>query len=143
MVESAARSQSNKSGSRDALGRLIFYEAAFAILFGLFIVGIIVLADLGMLDILGFVNRIPYGDKAGHFILYGILTLLIDLALFRPRPDTSRRLLVFRVALILALLIGLEEFSQKYFPDRTFDRVDLAFSYLGVIFFSWVAMRKV
>lgn len=96
-----------------------------------------------MLDIIGFVNRIPYGYQAGHFILYGNLTLLIDLALFRSRPDTSRRLLVFRVALILALLIGLEEFSQKYFPDRTFDRVDLAFSYLGVIFFSSVALRKV
>lgn len=112
-----------------------------AILFTLFIVLIIVLADRGQLGLLGFLNRIPYGDKIGHFILYGILTLLIDLALFRSLPDPSRRLLVLRVALILALLIGLEEFSQQYFPNRSFDLVDLAFSYLGVIFFSWVALK--
>jgi len=113
-----------------------------AILFGLFIIGIIVFADLGMLDIVGFVNKIPYGDKAGHFILYGILILLIDLALIRSVPAPSRRLLVLRVALILALLIGLEEFSQRYFPNRSFDLVDLTFSYLGVIFFSWVALKN-
>jgi VanZ family protein len=112
-----------------------------AILFGLFIIGVIVFADLGMLDIIGFVNRIPYGDKAGHFILYGILTLLIDLALVHSVPAPGRRLLVFRVALILAILIGLEEFSQLYFPNRTFDLVDLTFSYLGVLFFSWVSIK--
>jgi len=114
----------------------------FAVFFGLFIVAIIILADKGMLGILGVINQIPYGDKAGHFILYGILTLLIDLALFSSLPDFNRRLIVFRVALILALLIGLEEFSQQYFPNRTFDLIDLTFSYLGVIFFSWITLRK-
>jgi VanZ family protein len=112
-----------------------------AVLFGVFVVGIIVLADLGLLGILRFVNQIPFGDKMGHFILYGILTLLIDLALIRPLPSPRRRLLVFRVALILALLIGLEEFSQQFFAKRTFDLIDLAFSYLGVIFFSWAALK--
>jgi hypothetical protein len=43
--------------------------------------------------------------------------------------------------LILAILIGLEEFSQKYDAYRTFDLVDLTFSYLGVLFFSWVAIK--
>jgi len=113
-----------------------------AILFGLLVIGIIVLADNDMLGIMGFINQIPYGDKAGHFILYGILTLLIDLAIIRSRQNLSRRLIVFRVALILALLIGLEEFSQQFFPSRTFDLVDLTFSYLGVVFFSWVALKR-
>ena len=111
-----------------------------AILFGLFIVGIIIFADLGELDIVGFVTRLPYGDKIGHFALYGILTLLIDLAIISPVPSPRRGLLVLQVALVLALVIGLEEFSQRYFPSRTFDLVDLAFSYLGVIFFSLVAL---
>jgi len=114
----------------------------YAILFGLFIFAIIVLANLGLLDILGFVNRIPYGDKAGHFILYGILTLLIDLSFFRSHQDVGRNLIVLRVALILALLIGLEEYSQRFFASRTSDWVDLLFSYLGVGLFSWVALRK-
>lgn len=112
-----------------------------AILFGLFIVVIIALANLGKLGILGFLNEIPFGDKAGHFILYGILTLLVDLALFRSRPDLSRRLLALRVALILSLLIGLEEFSQQFLSNRSFDLVDLAFSYLGVVFFSWAVLK--
>jgi len=112
-----------------------------AILFALFILLVIVLADMDGLGFLRFINRIPFGDKIGHFVLYGILTLLVDLALFCSLPLLNRRLLVLRVALILALLIGLEEFSQKYFPNRSFDLIDLAFSYLGVIFFSWVALR--
>ena len=112
-----------------------------AILFALFILLVIVLADMDGLGFLRFINKIPFGDKIGHFVLYGILTLLVDLALFRSLPLLNRRLLVLRVALILALLIGLEEFSQQYFPNRSFDLVDLAFSYLGVIFFSWLAIK--
>ncbi len=114
-----------------------------AILFALFIIFIIVLADAGVLShYLGFVYDFPYGDKAGHFILYGILTLLINLALFRAYPDQNRIRLVVRCGLTLALLIGLEEFSQKFFSSRTFDLVDLTFSYLGVAFFSGVAVKS-
>jgi VanZ family protein len=113
-----------------------------AILFSLLIILIIVLADMGALPhFLQVWNDLPYGDKAGHFILYGILTLLVDLALFRSRPNRSRELLTVTSGLILALLIGLEEFSQQYFADRTFSLMDLAASYLGVIFFSWLALR--
>ena len=113
-----------------------------AILFGIFIIGVIVLANLDMLHILGFINRIPYGDKFGHFILYGILTLLVNLAFIRSHSNISPSLIVLRAAFILALLIGLEEYSQQFFPSRTADWVDLVFSYLGVIFFSWLVLRK-
>ena len=104
-----------------------------AIFFTLFILLIIVLADAGLLaQYIGFVYEVPWGDKAGHFILYGILTLLLDLAIFKARPNQSRKLLAATCGLILALLIGFEEFSQQYFADRTFDLIDLLFSYLGV-----------
>jgi VanZ family protein len=66
---------------------------------------------------------------------------LVDLAFFRSLPLSSRRLIALRVALILSLIIGLEEFSQQFFPSRSFDLVDLAFSYIGVAFFSWAALR--
>ena len=111
------------------------------ILFALFIVAIIILADLGELGIFGVLNSIPYGDKAGHFILYGILTLLLDLTLIRSLPNRSPRRIIVSTALILALLIGLEEFSQQFFAKRSFDLLDLLFSYLGVIFFSWLAFK--
>jgi len=113
-----------------------------AILFTLFILLVILLADAGVLNqYVGFVYKIPFGDKAGHFILYGLLTLFLDLAFFRARPDLSRRRIAVQCGLILALLIGLEEISQLYFSSRTFDLVDLTFSYLGVLFFSWVASK--
>ena len=111
------------------------------ILFTLFIILIIVLADRGQLGILRLVNQIPFGDKAGHFILYGILVFLIDLSLFRSLPFRSPKLVVVTSGLILAILIGLEEFSQQFFASRTFSLRDLIASYLGVILFSWLALR--
>ena len=111
------------------------------ILFGLFIILIIVLADTGNLGILQLVNRIPLGDKVGHFTLYGILTLLINLTVFQSVPAQDRRRIAVISGLILALLIGLEEFSQQNFSSRTFSLSDLTASYLGVIFFSWLALR--
>jgi VanZ family protein len=112
-----------------------------AILFALFIILIIVLADSGKLGILGVLNQIPFGDKAGHFILYGILTLLINLSLFRSLPSHGRMQIILVSGLVLAVLIGLEEFSQQFFVGRSFDLADLTFSYLGVIFFSWLAVK--
>lgn len=111
------------------------------ILFTLFILFIIVLADTGNLGILKLVNRLPYGDKAGHFILYGILALLADLTLFRSFPLQSPKRIAVLSGLILALFIGLEEFSQQFFAERTFSYKDLIASYLGLIFFSWLALR--
>ncbi len=113
-----------------------------ALLFTLFILVIIVFADAGILShYVGFIYRIPWGDKAGHFILYGILTLLLNLAIFQSRPDQKRSLLAVKLGVALALLIGLEEFSQQFFSHRTFDLVDLTFSYLGVLCFSWIAVN--
>jgi VanZ family protein len=117
------------------------------ILFTLCLLLIIVLADLGRLGILTYINRVPYADKAGHFLLYGILALLIDLTLFRSLPrERSRRSSRMWIAVvsgsILALLIGLEEVSQRNFSTRTFSLADLGASYLGVIFFSWLAIKS-
>lgn len=110
------------------------------VLFTLFILLIIVLADMGRLGILHVLTAHNL-DKVGHFVLYGILTLLLDLTLIRALPTHNPRLVVVSIGLILAVAIGAEEFSQRYFPSRTFDLVDLAFSYLGVIFFSWLALK--
>jgi VanZ family protein len=111
------------------------------ILFVIFIVLIIVLADTGNLGILYFINRIPYADKVGHFALYGILALLIDLTLFRSLPARSRAWVAVTSGLILALLIGIEEFSQRNFSTRSFSLADLSASYLGLIVFSWLAVK--
>jgi len=110
------------------------------VLFSLFIIVIIVLADMGKLGILHILTAHNL-DKVGHFVLYGILTLLLDLTLIRALPNRSPKLVIVSIGLILAVLIGAEEFSQKLFPTRTFDLIDLTAGYLGVIFFSWLALR--
>jgi VanZ family protein len=111
------------------------------ILFTLFILLIIVLADTGNLGLFAFVYRIPYADKIGHFILYGILALLINLTLFRSVPNQNRMWIAVISGLLLIVLIGIEEFSQRNFSTRTFSLEDLSASYLGVIFFSWLAIK--
>ncbi len=112
------------------------------IFFALFIILIIVLADTGNLGILNRINRIPYADKVGHFILFGILALLIDLTLFRSLSSRSRTWVAVTSGLVLALLIGLEELSQRNFSTRTFSLADLGASYLGLFFFSWLAVKS-
>ena len=111
------------------------------ILFTLFIILVIVLADTGNLGILGLVYRIPYADKVGHFMLYGLLALLINLTLFRSVPAQRRVWVAVLSGLILAIFIGLEELSQRSFPNRTFSLEDLTASYLGVMVFSWLAIK--
>lgn len=86
-------------------------------------------------------NRLPFGDKAGHFLLYGILALLINLTIARSSNASSRKWIAVSSTLIFALLIGIEEFSQQYFFSRTFSLSDLSASYLGVLFFSWLAVK--
>ncbi len=111
-----------------------------AILYGLFIITIIILADLGDLGSLHFIYDVPYGDKLGHFILYGILALLVDLGLFQSFPNLDRGRVALISGLCLALLIGLEELSQIFFEKRNSDLLDLTAGYLGVTFFSWLAL---
>jgi hypothetical protein len=141
MVEGAPRSKSLKVLGGSQTRPSFLTMKYIAILFTLFIVLIIVLADAGRLSILAFINSIPYADKVGHFVLYGILTLLVDLTVLGGRLKTTPKLIVIQWGLILALLIGLEEFSQRYFQSRHSDIVDLTASYAGVIFFSWLALR--
>ena len=110
-------------------------------LFALFILLIIILADTGNLGIFRLIYRIPYADKAGHFLLYGILALLVDLTLLGSVRKQTHLWVAVTNGLILALFIGIEELSQRHFAARTFSLDDLSASYLGVIFFSWLAIR--
>ncbi len=111
------------------------------ILFAVFIIVVIVLANNGKLGSVHFIYDFRNGDKAGHFILFGILTFLLDLTFFQTFPHADRKRIAIMIGLILAFLIGLEEFSQKYFPGRTFSLFDLFASYAGVSFFSWLALK--
>ena len=112
-----------------------------AIIFTIFITIIIFLADTGHLGFVAPLYDFPYGDKVGHFILFGFLTFLIILTLFRSSRYTDPKRVAVYWALFLALLITVEEVSQIFIADRTFDVLDLSFSYLGTGMGTWLAWK--
>ncbi len=112
----------------------------WALLFGIAILGIVILADIGQLGRLGFLYGFRYGDKAGHFLLFGILNLLVNLAAFEQWPRVRRLTLALRVDAIQMALMAIEELSQMLFPQRTFSMLDVLAGYLGVAAFTGVAL---
>jgi VanZ family protein len=103
-----------------------------AALFFLFIVVIVILADTGNLPHpVNAIYRIPYGDKFGHFILFGLLNFFVTRAALSSLSSHRPIRVALSVGLTLALLIALEEWSQKLFPVRTFELLDLFASCLG------------
>lgn len=115
---------------------------SISVVFLVFIVTVIILADHG--NIPPFIRSIydfQYGDKLGHFILYGLLTFFITRTFLTALPSKPRGWVTLSTGLILALLIGVEEYSQKYFSHRTFDLIDLLASYLGLIVGGWAAFN--
>ena len=113
-----------------------------ALFFTILIVEIVILADMGGLPhFLNVLDDIPYGDKAGHFILFGLLEFLIARAIFSALPSRPPIRIAWTVGLILALMIGLEEYSQNYFSERSADWVDLTASYLGVFVGGYAALK--
>lgn len=100
-----------------------------AAVFTLFIIVIVVLADQGRLP--GFVTVLisfPNGDKLGHFLLMGGLSLLVNLAL--PAGAHRRHILALW---LVALLVAVEEVSQSWFGTRHPDLVDLLASLAGIL----------
>ena len=107
--------------------------------FFFFILWIIYLANTGTGSIFfDFVNTIPFGDKLGHFLLFGSLTFIGIIALkFRFFYLVNIKI-YYGVAFVSAFVIC-EEFSQTFISSRTFDLMDLASDLLGVIVASNIA----
>lgn len=102
-------------------------------IFVLFIAFIIFEANRGQMpSIIRHLYDFPGGDLVGHFILMGTLTFLIDGA-FAWGRDAARPKDVIIVTAVIAFLVTVEEFSQRFFPNRTFSLLDLSFSYMGII----------
>jgi len=112
------------------------------LLFGLFIVAIVVAANMDRFpQTLKYFYNFPGGDKVGHFGLFGLLGFLLNrsaLVLF-PRRNPAR--LILTVSLLLSIAIGLEEWSQSLFPARTMSLSDLIASYIGVAVFAILAYK--
>jgi len=99
--------------------------------------GVILLADLGSLPSpVAMLYRFPNGDRVGHFILFGILTLLVNSAF--PRQVRILRANVYYGSVIIAVLAIFEESSQLFLAYRTFDLIDLAFTLMGIASADWL-----
>ena len=103
---------------------LILAAACFLV-----IAAIVVLADQGRLPefITGLYN-FPYGDKVGHLVLMGGLSLLVNLV---PSVHSRRRHIL--AILLVAAIVSLEEVSQAWFVTRHSDLIDLAASLAGIV----------
>ena len=127
-----------RSGSQPDL----FFMKYTAVLFSVFIIAVVVLADTGSLPhSIRAIYDFQYGDKLGHFILFGLLDFFLTRAFLSSRLSKSRGWVTLSIGLILALLIALEEFSQKFFANRTFDLIDLFASFAGLLVGGWVAYK--
>lgn len=110
-----------------------------AILFALFIVLIILAADLGVgSSFFALVNQIPGADKSGHFILIGLLAFFVIWSVMETYPTSSRSAWI-KGMLALAAIVTLEECSQVFLRFRGFSLIDLVFDYLGILFFGCLA----
>ena len=113
----------------------------FAVVFFVFVIAVIVLADHGSLPhSVRALYDFPNGDKVGHFFLFGVLTFFLTRAFLSSFPSKPRGWVALSIGLILALFIALEEWSQQLFPTRTFDLLDLLASYVGIVAFAILAV---
>ena len=107
--------------------------AIAATAFFLFLLWIIYLANTGASSVFfGFIRSIPYGDKWGHFGLFGALTFLTIVA-SKFRYFCIGKLRIYFSTVVVALFVFAEELSQAFIPSRTFDLVDLTADFFGII----------
>ena len=112
-----------------------------ALSFLTFICWIIIQADLGQSIALSkLIRHLPYGDKMGHFLLYGILAFLVNLAL------KNRKLTIFGHQVLLGSFLVLvfallEECTQMALSTRDFELWDMFCDLVGIVLFSWLALR--
>ncbi|NQZ22539.1 MAG: VanZ family protein [Colwellia sp.] len=109
-----------------------------ALLLFSFIGWVIVQANKGSNNIFfELVRFIPYGDKLGHFILFGTLSLLTVIAF------NYKYVLVYDYrlpigAIIVFLLAIAEEMTQLFLSNRSFDMADISADIAGIFIFMLV-----
>ncbi|MAH28414.1 MAG: VanZ family protein [Pseudoalteromonas sp.] len=110
-----------------------------AIGFFAFIGWVIYLANTGQKSVFfELVAAIPYGDKLGHFCLFGLLTLFINLAFKFKTLNVAGRP-IYLAVLIVSTFVILEELSQFFIESRTLDFVDLIADFTGIAIFSAIS----
>ena len=114
-----------------------------ALIFFSFICWIILQANTGSSSLFFTIaSAFPYGDKLGHLMLYGILTLLSNVAVSFRRTSIANHNLSLGASMVLFFSFA-EEFSQAFLPNRNFDSLDLSADLVGIFLFNWISARHV
>jgi hypothetical protein len=113
--------------------------SCFRILLALFTLGII--ASISLLATLeprvfDFFRGLPFGDKIGHFLIFGSASFVVLSVL-----PGSRRLKLLG-ALALACYVIVDESFQILTPNRSFEFLDMFANLGGVATFAAVAMIR-
>lgn len=111
------------------------------LLFFLFICWSITLANSGSGSIfVSIIKHLPYGDKLGHVLLYGVLTALMITALKFRTLSLFNRSVQLGSVLVLSFAF-IEEITQLFQANRTFDMYDLYSDIIGVFLFAFVTIK--
>jgi polysaccharide biosynthesis protein VpsQ len=111
------------------------YIRVLTLIFILILISIVLLADEGSLPKpIAMIYEFRYGDKAGHFLLTGVLALLVSLSMPIREGASVKRNLLLGILSVMAI-VTMEEFSQIFFSSRTFSLLDLSSSYIGICCF--------
>lgn len=114
---------------------------AIAIALFAFIVWVIYLANTGQNSVFfEVVARIPHGDKFGHVLLFGTLTLFANLA-SRFRTLSLGGVTLFWGSGAVWLFVTLEEASQHFVETRTLDGLDYLADMLGIVLFTLLSVQ--
>ena len=112
--------------------------SALSIAFFGFILWVIYLANTGQSSIFfKFVSSIPYGDKLGHFCLFGVLALGANFT-FKLKSFQLANFEIYVGSALVLLFAVVEETSQHFIPSRTLDFADLIADILGIITFHFI-----
>ncbi|MBW4470688.1 MAG: VanZ family protein [Stenomitos rutilans HA7619-LM2] len=85
-------------------------------------------------------SQIPYYDKIGHVVLYGVAVYLGH-RVFAYRRLVMRAIAVPLFPILFAIGTVIEELLQSFSPNRTLDATDLAASFLGIAVGYWLAEK--
>ena len=111
-------------------------EILLPLSFFIFISFIIFLADTADHNFaFRLIGYVPYGDKIGHVVLYGLMALFLNYGF----NFKSKKIFGFNMqigAIIVLTFAGLEEITQYWLPSRTCDVFDFVADTVGVVLFS-------
>ncbi len=104
-------------------------------LFLVFIGWIIYDADLGRENLfLSIGEKVPFGDKFGHFFIFGLFFFILNHAISAKRVKIGKRN-IYVASIVVIMLAVTEEFTQIALEQRNFELFDILFDFLGVLFF--------